>query len=43
MTTLTDTYTISKPSLAAHWRALSAVIRREWIVFRRYPSWIDYC
>jgi ABC-2 type transport system permease protein len=35
-----EVYTLNKPSLASHWRALSAVIRREWIVFRRYPSWI---
>jgi ABC-2 type transport system permease protein len=44
MTTLTtqatEVYTLSKPSLTSHWRALAAVIRREWIVFRRYPSWI---
>ncbi|HZY43409.1 MAG TPA: ABC transporter permease [Anaerolineae bacterium] len=24
----------------AHWHALAAVIRREWIVFTRYPTWI---
>lgn len=35
-----NVYAVSTPSLAAHWRALSAVIRREWIVFKRYPSWI---
>jgi ABC-2 type transport system permease protein len=26
--------------LAAEWRALRAVVRREWTIFRRYPSWI---
>lgn len=35
-----DFYTVDRPTIAAHWRALSAIIRREWIVFKRYPSWI---
>src|SRR5512136_3410689 len=25
---------------AAEWRALRAVVQREWTIFRRYPSWI---
>jgi ABC-2 type transport system permease protein len=29
-----------KSGLLAYWRALRAIIRREWIIFRRYPSWI---
>jgi ABC-2 type transport system permease protein len=40
ISTQANTYTLTKPSLTAHLRALSAVIRREWIVFKRYPSWI---
>ena len=35
-----DFYIVDRPTIAAHWRALSAIIRREWIVFKRYPSWI---
>ena len=31
---------LSRSNLAADLRALGAVIRREWIIFRRYPSWI---
>jgi ABC-2 type transport system permease protein len=29
-----------KHGLAAEWHALRAVVRREWTIFRRYPSWI---
>jgi ABC-2 type transport system permease protein len=29
-----------KHGLPAEWRALLAVVRREWTIFRRYPSWI---
>jgi ABC-2 type transport system permease protein len=31
---------IRKHGLAAEWRALRAVVQREWTIFRRYPSWI---
>jgi ABC-2 type transport system permease protein len=31
---------LGRYSLAGEWRAFLAVIRREWTVFRRYPSWI---
>jgi ABC-2 type transport system permease protein len=41
MTTTTFTSPITrKHDLAAEWRALRAVVRREWTIFRRYPSWI---
>jgi ABC-2 type transport system permease protein len=30
----------SRPSLGAEVRSLWAVVVREWIIFRRYPSWI---
>ena len=41
MTTTTFSSTITqKHGLAAEWRALRAVVRREWTIFRRYPSWI---
>lgn len=31
---------LSHSDLAAAWRALAAVVRREWVILRRYPSWI---
>jgi len=31
---------IRKHGFAAEWRALRAVVHREWTIFRRYPSWI---
>ena len=31
---------LGQPGLASDLRALWAVIRREWTIFRRYPSWI---
>ena len=43
MTTLPTTLTTSfirRHGLRAELRALRAVIRREWTIFRRYPSWI---
>ena len=33
-------YSLTRRSLLAELRALLAVVRREWIIFRRYPSWI---
>ena len=41
MTTVTLTPPdIRQHGLAAEWRALRAVVHREWTIFRRYPSWI---
>jgi ABC-2 type transport system permease protein len=34
------TYSEARPSLAADLRALWAVVVREWLIFKRYPSWI---
>jgi ABC-2 type transport system permease protein len=31
---------LGEPGLISDLRALQAVIRREWTIFRRYPSWI---
>ena len=31
---------LSRRSLLSEFKALVAVFRREWIIFRRYPSWI---
>lgn len=31
---------LAVPGLIADWRALAAVVRREWMIFVRYPSWI---
>jgi ABC-2 type transport system permease protein len=31
---------LGKPGLFSDLRALFAVVRREWTIFRRYPSWI---
>ena len=31
---------LGKPGLASDLRALWAVVRREWTIFTRYPSWI---
>lgn len=31
---------LAVPGLTADWRALGAVVRREWMIFIRYPSWI---
>lgn len=33
-------HSLSQRTLLAELRALLAVVRREWIIFRRYPSWI---
>jgi ABC-2 type transport system permease protein len=34
------TQSLGKPGLASDLRALGAVVRREWTIFTRYPSWI---
>ena len=31
---------LGQPGLRSDLRALLAVFRREWTIFRRYPSWI---
>ena len=31
---------LSRPGLAAELRALWVIFKREWLIFRRYPSWI---
>ncbi|HZY41050.1 MAG TPA: hypothetical protein VFF59_03530, partial [Anaerolineae bacterium] len=31
---------LSRPSVRSELRALTAVFRREWTIFKRYPSWI---
>lgn len=31
---------LAAPGLTADWRAFAAVVRREWMIFVRYPSWI---
>jgi len=37
---LQPTKSLSQPSLSAELRAFWGVARKEWIIFRRYPSWI---
>ncbi len=39
-TTLVTSRVVRTHGLVAEWRALRAVVRREWTIFRRYPSWI---
>jgi ABC-2 type transport system permease protein len=34
------TQSLAQSSLLAELRAFGAVVRREWMIFRRYPSWI---
>jgi ABC-2 type transport system permease protein len=34
------TPSLTQPSVLSDLRALGAVVRREWLIFRRYPSWI---
>lgn len=38
MTTFTDS--LAKPGAAADLRSLWAVVRKEWLIFVRYPSWV---
>ena len=35
-----ESRSLSKPSFAAGMRAFWGVVRKEWIIFRRYPSWV---
>ncbi len=37
---ISDTTSLGRSGFTAGMRALGAVIRKEWIIFRRYPSWI---
>ena len=34
------TGSLGKPGLGSDLRALFAVMRREWVIFTRYPSWV---
>jgi len=40
METTLSPQSLGKPGLASDLRALGAVVRREWTIFMRYPSWI---
>jgi ABC-2 type transport system permease protein len=40
MATVQQTFKLSQPSLPANLRALLAIVRRNWLIFRRYPSWV---
>jgi ABC-2 type transport system permease protein len=31
---------ISQPTFGSELRAIGAIIRKEWLIFRRYPSWV---
>lgn len=34
------TRSLGRPNFLSAWRALVAVMKREWVIFLRYPSWI---
>jgi ABC-2 type transport system permease protein len=36
----TLTRSLARPDLLSAWRALWAVMKREWVIFLRYPSWV---
>ncbi len=40
MTTVIESKPLYRPGLWAEWRTFRAVVRREWTIFTRYPSWI---
>lgn len=40
METTLSPRSLGKPGFASDLRAFGAVVRREWTIFRRYPSWI---
>jgi ABC-2 type transport system permease protein len=40
MTTQSFTRSLANPGLGADLRSLWAVVRKEWLIFVRYPSWI---
>jgi ABC-2 type transport system permease protein len=35
-----QTVSLSRSGWLSDWRALAAVIRKEWIIFKRYPTWV---
>lgn len=35
-----QTAALTQRSLSSQFRALAAIARKEWIIFRRYPSWV---
>ena len=37
--TIPLTQSLGRPSFLSAWRALVAVMKREWVIFLRYPSW----
>lgn len=34
------TRSLGRPNFFSAWRALAAVMKREWVIFLRYPSWV---
>lgn len=38
--TIPLTHSLGRPSFLSSWRALWAVVKREWMIFLRYPSWV---
>jgi ABC-2 type transport system permease protein len=40
MTTQPFTRSLARPGLGADMRSLWAVVRKEWLIFVRYPSWV---
>ena len=38
--TTTLTHSLGRPNFLSGWRALGAVMKREWMIFVRYPSWV---
>src|SRR5512138_3847667 len=38
--TIPLTRALGRPDFLASWRALVAVMKREWVIFLRYPSWV---
>lgn len=38
--TIRLTGSLARPNFLAAWRALWAVMKREWMIFLRYPSWV---
>jgi len=37
---ITLTRSLARPTFLSGWRALWAVMKREWMIFVRYPSWV---
>jgi ABC-2 type transport system permease protein len=38
--TISLTQSLGRPGFLSGWRALTAVMKREWVIFLRYPSWV---